>query len=178
MTLSTRHRIRNSSPGGLRPSTLPLGHGGSPQYWLAGMWLIWDNALWFLVWPTGWPLNAWPLFPDQQLHFVVALRGGHSFIDHCREMFITTYLDLSVFIIHFIMGERLALFNHTHWLVFLRHEEPSNVCLHTYLWGIKPKFIECWATVADGDPALNKHWFYVFCWHGNPFKREHTSTLW
>ena len=29
MTLSSRHRIRNSSPGGLRPSTLPLGHGGS-----------------------------------------------------------------------------------------------------------------------------------------------------
>ena len=34
MTLSSRHRIQNSSPGGLRPSTLPLGHGGSPQYWL------------------------------------------------------------------------------------------------------------------------------------------------
>ena len=31
MTLSSRHRIRNSSPGGLRPSTLPLGHGGSPE---------------------------------------------------------------------------------------------------------------------------------------------------
>ena len=30
----SRHRIRNSGPGGLRPSTLPLGHGGSPQYWL------------------------------------------------------------------------------------------------------------------------------------------------
>ena len=30
MTLSSRHRIRNSSPGGLRPSTLPLGHRGSP----------------------------------------------------------------------------------------------------------------------------------------------------
>ena len=27
-----RHRIRNSNPGGLRPSTLPLGHWGSPQY--------------------------------------------------------------------------------------------------------------------------------------------------
>ena len=26
MTLSSRHRIRNSNPGGLRPSTLPLGH--------------------------------------------------------------------------------------------------------------------------------------------------------
>ena len=35
MTLSSRHRIRNSSPGGLRSSTLPLGHGGSPQYWLS-----------------------------------------------------------------------------------------------------------------------------------------------
>ena len=31
MTLSSRHRIRNSSPGGLRPSTLPLGHGNPPQ---------------------------------------------------------------------------------------------------------------------------------------------------
>ena len=35
MTLSSRHRIRNSSPGGLRPSTLHLGHGGSTQYWLS-----------------------------------------------------------------------------------------------------------------------------------------------
>ena len=34
MTLSSRHRIRSSSPGGLRPSSLPLGHGGSPQYWI------------------------------------------------------------------------------------------------------------------------------------------------
>ena len=32
MTLHSRHRIRNSSPGGLRSITLPLGHGGSPQY--------------------------------------------------------------------------------------------------------------------------------------------------
>ena len=29
MTLLSRHRIRNSSPGGLRPSTLPLGHATS-----------------------------------------------------------------------------------------------------------------------------------------------------
>ena len=34
MTLPSRHRTRNSSPGGLRPSTLPLGHRGSPQYWI------------------------------------------------------------------------------------------------------------------------------------------------
>ena len=30
-----RHRPRNPRPDGLRPSTLPLGHGGSPQYWLS-----------------------------------------------------------------------------------------------------------------------------------------------
>ena len=35
MTLSSRHRNRNSTPVGLRSSTLPLGHGGSPQYWLS-----------------------------------------------------------------------------------------------------------------------------------------------
>ena len=34
MTLSSTNRIWNSSPGGLRPSTLLLGHGGSPQYWV------------------------------------------------------------------------------------------------------------------------------------------------
>ena len=28
MTLPSRHKIRNSRPGGLRPSTLPLGYGG------------------------------------------------------------------------------------------------------------------------------------------------------
>ena len=32
MTLSSRHSIRNSSPGGLRPSTLPLGHVGPPPH--------------------------------------------------------------------------------------------------------------------------------------------------
>ena len=32
MTLPSRHGIRTSNPGGLRPSTLPLGHGGSLQY--------------------------------------------------------------------------------------------------------------------------------------------------
>ena len=32
MTLPSRHRIRNSNSGGLRPSTLPLGHWGFQQY--------------------------------------------------------------------------------------------------------------------------------------------------
>ena len=32
MTLPSRHRIRNSSPNDLRPSTLPVGHGGFPHF--------------------------------------------------------------------------------------------------------------------------------------------------
>ena len=32
MTLSSRHRGRNSSPGGLKSSKLILGHRDSPQY--------------------------------------------------------------------------------------------------------------------------------------------------
>ena len=32
MTLPSRHKIRNSNPRGMRPSTLTLSHGGSPQY--------------------------------------------------------------------------------------------------------------------------------------------------
>ena len=34
MTLPSRHRNQNSSPGSPRPSLLPLSHGGSPQYWI------------------------------------------------------------------------------------------------------------------------------------------------
>ena len=32
ITPLSRHKIQNSRPGGLRPSPLLLGHGGSPQY--------------------------------------------------------------------------------------------------------------------------------------------------
>ena len=32
MTQTSRHRIRNSSLGGLMPCTVPMGHVGSPQY--------------------------------------------------------------------------------------------------------------------------------------------------
>ena len=32
MTLPSRYKIRNSNPGSLRPSTLPVCHGDSPQF--------------------------------------------------------------------------------------------------------------------------------------------------
>ena len=43
MTLSSRHRIRNSSPGSLRPSTLPLGDRGNFYIKLLQLYLIWDE---------------------------------------------------------------------------------------------------------------------------------------
>ena len=48
MTMPSSHRFRNSSHVGLRLSTLPLGHGGSPQYWIftserqRNIWLFWN----------------------------------------------------------------------------------------------------------------------------------------
>ena len=80
MTLSSRHRIRNSSPGGLRPSTLPLGHGGSPQYCLSHV----DGEETFLFFQTG---NRTPNssvkgsganhYPRALAHRVVS-EGGHG----------------------------------------------------------------------------------------------------
>ena len=55
MTLSYKHRIRNSSPGGLRPSTLPLGHGGSPQYFHT-----WMGKKHFCFFETAEPGNRTP----------------------------------------------------------------------------------------------------------------------
>ena len=99
MTLSSRHRIRNSSPGGLRPSTLPLGHGGSPQYWLSHVdgeetffvsfkpprpgteprTLAWKAAvltttlgpppIWFYKSSMSWKRGKW-LCPQRKFHYL------------------------------------------------------------------------------------------------------------
>ena len=54
LTLSFRHRIQNANPGGLRPSTLPLGHGGSPQYFYEIYeWMGNKDFCFFLAAETG-----------------------------------------------------------------------------------------------------------------------------
>ena len=56
MTLASRRRIQNSSPVGLRSSTLPLDHGGFPQYWIftseRGI-----NFFFFETWGPEWGSN-------------------------------------------------------------------------------------------------------------------------
>ena len=49
-------QTRNSSPGGLRSSTLPLGHGGSPQYWIITSERR-RNIFFFETWRPEWCWN-------------------------------------------------------------------------------------------------------------------------
>ena len=61
VTLPSRHRIRNSSPGGLRPSTLSLAHRGSPQYYIFTSERGSNNlVLWNLNAPGPQPCS-WPI---------------------------------------------------------------------------------------------------------------------
>ena len=48
MTLPSRHRMRNFSPGGLMPNTLPLGHGVFPQYWI--FTIDWGRRILLYLW--------------------------------------------------------------------------------------------------------------------------------
>ena len=47
---------------GLRPRTLPLGHGGSPQYWICHMLITvaWRGELWMWDFPGAIPLMTCP----------------------------------------------------------------------------------------------------------------------
>ena len=50
MTLPYRHMTRNSIPGVLRPSTLPLGHGGLPHYVIFAIECKRSNFCFFKTW--------------------------------------------------------------------------------------------------------------------------------
>ena len=56
MTLASRHSIQNSNPSGLRPGTLPLGNGGSPQHWIFASERG-RNNLFHSTWRPEWGSN-------------------------------------------------------------------------------------------------------------------------
>ena len=71
VTLSSRHKIWDSNPGGLKPMTLPLGHGGSTQYWIGTRER--EKTHFFL-----WVLEHWAsiiLTSDGSLLFAVTALG-------------------------------------------------------------------------------------------------------
>ena len=90
MTLPFRHKIRYSSPGGLRPSTLPPGHchGGSPQYWIFTS--EWGSNILFL-----WNLEV-------RVGFEPAIH-----LNHCS--FTTTWISYVACILRLNRGPRVVV---------------------------------------------------------------------
>ena len=65
MALPPRHRIRNSNPGSLWPSSLLLGHRGSPQYW---MFTREQGRNLLFRWNLNAELGSNPRSPSRQLY--------------------------------------------------------------------------------------------------------------
>ena len=80
MTLSPRHRIWDSSPGGLSQSTPRLGHGGSPKYWIftsepgTNEWILLHVAFW-QSWQYRDSRKPYSYFEWHQGFFIVHTTG-------------------------------------------------------------------------------------------------------
>ena len=101
MTLFSRHRIRNSSPGSLRPSTLPFGHGGSPQYWLSH---VNGEETFFVSFKPPWPGNEPRTLAWKAAVLTTTLgprphRGGHQF---CYLIFVKQCIPTILFLLWFL----------------------------------------------------------------------------
>ena len=84
----SRQRIKNSNPGGLRPSTLPLGHGVSPQYEILRSEQ--GRNIWFL-----WNLNARARFELAITDFPSRHYCKHHCKHHCTRASARTYSSTS-----------------------------------------------------------------------------------
>ena len=155
MTLSSRHRIRNSSPGGLRPSTLPLGHGVSRQYWLSHV----DGEETFFVSLTaetgnrtpnsgvkGSGANHYPRAPARCTSYR-GCRPTHHILVHWASVVAHCWFNAE--------QSSTALNQHksiTGSAVYLAQTR-----------GIHPMMFWCWTTVFDAGPTLKQHWVIVPC---------------
>ena len=154
MTLSSRHRIRNSNPGGLRPSTLPLGHGGrylsvteAPHNTNFHTWMGKKHFCFFQTAETGnrtpdsgvkgSGANHYPRAPA--LHLTCRSHVWSVSTSRCCVNSIQTRL---------FIGPALC----QHWV------KTSN-----------PMLVYCWASVCDAGPTLHQHCFDVSC----PSSRGH-----
>ena len=87
MTLPYRNRIQNSGPGGLRPSTLPVGHGGSPQFWVFTS-ERWRNFLFLWTWRPEWGFEtAISHFPSRQSYPLLQGPRPESHLQHNKMPF-------------------------------------------------------------------------------------------
>ena len=105
MTLPFRYRIRNSSQGGLRPSTLPLGHGGSQQYWISTIERG-KPFCFFETWRTEWGSNPRsPTFQASSFN-----QGAHPIWGLANQVFhVFTIIILTFWWLEFRMSRILTL---------------------------------------------------------------------
>ena len=156
MTLPSRHRIWNLGHGGLRPSTLPLGHGGSPQYWIFTSKR--ERNILFL-----WNLEARVGFENSLFYLNLYFRLQHtrrrrfSCWRNCLfyRMWLLLLLQLSPLLPpppQMVVAPLLSLDGEDH-----------NVLIVQQVRNIDSMLVKCWASVEDDGPTFNQLWVDVFC---------------
>ena len=113
----------NSSPGGLRLSTLPLDHGGSPQYWIytseRGINILF---LWNLKASVGFEhaISEFPIKQLYPLHQARRRQVKRSFITKCYYKSVRLVCELTPWIagaayirvLHFLLACTKSAFKH------------------------------------------------------------------
>ena len=147
MTLSSRHRIRNSSPGGLRPSTPPLGHGGSPPYWVLHV----DGEETYLFLSNRW---------DRESSY--ELSGANHYPRAPPRIHLKKYAEFSNLAI--LCTPDISL-NRLSVLIFIF------VSISQQTRDVEPMLGRCWTIVYDAEPTSTQHWFNVSCLLSALFER-------
>ena len=160
MTLSFRHRIRNSSPGGLRPSTLPLGHGGSPQYWVGypDTWKLILSSIGLSV-NTKYLYNICTMWASFWLHTFLWMgvrfwRWSNIVIMLYRCCVFAGLLDVSkpairFYAIHIILEttswNRVIALLVSHWWTALCHVYQNKVASFSQYWYPQPHLLKSYS---------------------------------
>ena len=152
MALPYRHNIWNSSPGDLRPRTLPLGHRGSPQYWIftsvrgRNILFLWSLKARVGFEPAMSDFLSWQLSPLQQGPRPVCAESELS----CRSVR--------------PHGGTLR----SQWgqpqdteVIFQGSCRPASHPANTR--GIDPMLFQCWVDVKDVGPTLKQQWVNASC---------------
>ena len=159
MTLPSRHRVRNSSPGVLRPSTLPRDHRGYPQYW----WIFksgWGrNTLLLRNLITGASLGGHlglPLAPPPSPPACRCL--SRPFTHQARAAHQWSRLTITPGLIHTedpytepTPGQCWANVTNVRPMLGQRHRRPANA------GPMSPTPGQCWANVTNARPMLGQH---------------------
>ena len=160
MTLPSWHRIRKSSPCCLRRCTLPLGHGGSPHYWIFKSERV-RNILFFETWRPEWDLK--PRSPTFQAgsfnHCTRAPALGRWYI--CRLWMIQMPFMDGTFIdsMPVIDGSDAIFFGWYIWRLLMVHMLFIFGSYTVYLWNICRLFIVQMPFI-NGTYVV--YWLYIF----------------